>query len=34
VLENGVIAEQGDHASLLAKKGLYHELYKLQFGAV
>ena len=34
VLENGVIAEQGDHASLLGKKGLYHELYKLQFGAV
>ncbi len=34
VLEKGVIAEQGDHASLLAKRGLYHELYKLQFGAV
>jgi len=33
VLEKGVIAEQGDHASLLAKRGLYHELYKLQFGA-
>ena len=34
VLDNGVIAEQGNHASLIAKRGLYHELYKLQFGAV
>ena len=33
VLEKGVIAEEGDHASLLAKRGLYYELYKLQFGA-
>jgi|GEM_PF-63069 ATP-binding cassette, subfamily B, multidrug efflux pump len=32
VLEKGVIAEEGDHASLLAKRGLYYELYKLQFG--
>ncbi len=32
VLEKGVIAEEGNHASLLAKKGLYYELYKLQFG--
>jgi ATP-binding cassette subfamily B protein/subfamily B ATP-binding cassette protein MsbA len=33
VLEKGVIAEEGDHSSLLAKKGIYYELYKLQFGA-
>jgi ATP-binding cassette subfamily B protein/subfamily B ATP-binding cassette protein MsbA len=32
VLEKGVIAEEGNHASLLAKRGLYYELYKLQFG--
>ena len=34
VLDKGTIAEEGDHDSLLARKGLYYELYKLQFGAV
>lgn len=34
VLDKGAIAEEGDHVSLLARKGLYYELYKLQFGAV
>ena len=34
VLDKGRIAEQGDHASLLARKGLYYELYNLQFEAV
>jgi ATP-binding cassette, subfamily B, multidrug efflux pump len=34
VLDKGVIAEEGDHASLMARKGLYHELYRLQFDAV
>jgi ATP-binding cassette, subfamily B, multidrug efflux pump len=33
VLDKGIVAEQGDHASLLAKRGLYYDLYKLQFGA-
>lgn len=31
VLENGQIAEQGTHNLLLAKKGLYAELYETQF---
>ena len=31
VLEKGAVAEEGDHASLLAKKGMYYELYNLQF---
>lgn len=30
VMDNGVIAEQGTHADLLAKKGLYHSLYLKQ----
>ena len=34
VLEHGKIIEQGSHASLLAKKGMYYELYKLQFEAI
>jgi ABC-type multidrug transport system fused ATPase/permease subunit len=34
VIDKGTIAEEGDHAALLARKGLYHELYKLQFEAV
>lgn len=34
VLDKGTIAEEGDHASLLARRGLYYELYKLQFEAV
>jgi ATP-binding cassette, subfamily B, multidrug efflux pump len=33
VLDKGVIAERGDHESLLAKKGLYYDLYSLQFEA-
>jgi ATP-binding cassette subfamily B multidrug efflux pump len=33
VLDNGMVAEEGDHASLLAAKGLYYELYRLQFEA-
>ena len=31
VLENGKIAEQGNHEQLIAKKGLYSKLYNLQF---
>jgi len=31
VLDKGKIVEQGDHAGLLAKKGIYHKLYTLQF---
>ncbi|MBK9329338.1 MAG: ABC transporter ATP-binding protein [Sphingobacteriales bacterium] len=30
VLENGSIAERGNHAQLMHKKGLYHDLYQLQ----
>ena len=32
VLANGVVAEQGRHAELLARKGLYADLYHVQFG--
>jgi ABC-type multidrug transport system fused ATPase/permease subunit len=31
VLEKGRIVEQGNHASLLAKRGMYYDLYKMQF---
>lgn len=31
VMENGKIVEQGTHAELLAKAGLYARLAKLQF---
>jgi ATP-binding cassette, subfamily B, bacterial MsbA len=31
VLENGAVAQQGTHLELLAKGGLYKELYDLQF---
>jgi ATP-binding cassette subfamily B protein len=30
VMENGSIAEQGNHEQLLSLKGLYAELYKKQ----
>ncbi|HNQ00507.1 MAG TPA: hypothetical protein PKK99_15705, partial [Bacteroidia bacterium] len=30
VLENGSIVEQGNHASLLGKNGVYTELYEKQ----
>jgi subfamily B ATP-binding cassette protein MsbA len=32
VLQNGVVAEQGTHEQLLARNGLYAELYHVQFG--
>jgi ATP-binding cassette subfamily B protein len=28
-LENGMIAEEGTHSELIAKQGIYNELYKL-----
>lgn len=31
VLEKGRIVEEGKHCSLLARKGIYHKLYTLQF---
>lgn len=31
VMENGRIVEQGDHATLLEKKGAYYDLYMTQF---
>ncbi len=33
-LENGGIAERGTHEQLLAKKGLYYETYKVQYGSM
>lgn len=32
VVEDGYIAERGDHATLLAKNGAYAQLHRLQFG--
>ena len=32
VLKDGVVAEQGTHAQLLAKNGVYADLYHVQFG--
>ncbi|KAH8301534.1 hypothetical protein KR059_005587 [Drosophila kikkawai] len=34
VFENGVVCETGDHKQLLANRGLYYTLYKLQSGAM
>ena len=34
VVEGGRIAEQGDHESLLAKGGIYRELYETQFRTI
>jgi len=34
VLHHGVVRERGTHRSLLAKRGLYDRLYRLQAGAV
>ena len=34
VLDKGLIAEEGDHDSLIRRKGLYYELYNLQFEPV
>ena len=31
VIEDGQIAEQGKHAELLSKQGIYYELYKTGF---
>jgi ABC-type multidrug transport system fused ATPase/permease subunit len=31
VLDNGEIAEQGDHETLLSNNGLYKKLYEIQF---
>jgi ATP-binding cassette, subfamily B, multidrug efflux pump len=32
VIDKGEIAEMGSHDELLAKNGIYHDLYQLQFG--
>jgi ATP-binding cassette subfamily B protein len=34
VLQDGTIAESGAHAELLARNGVYADLYRKQFGAV
>jgi len=31
VLDKGKIVEEGDHQTLLARKGIYHKLFRLQF---
>lgn len=33
VLHHGRLVEEGDHRSLLARRGVYHRLYELQFDA-
>lgn len=32
VLDGGCLVEAGTHAELMGRRGLYHELYRLQFG--
>ena len=32
VLKDGVVAESGTHAELLARRGVYADLYQIQFG--
>jgi ABC-type multidrug transport system fused ATPase/permease subunit len=32
VLADGVVAEQGTHEQLLARNGIYADLYHVQFG--
>ncbi len=32
VLEKGKITEQGDHATLVARKGLYYAMWRQQIG--
>lgn len=32
VIQEGTIAEQGNHEALMARKGVYHRLYMTQFG--
>ena len=34
VVQGGVIAEEGDHESLLAQNGIYRELYETQFRTI
>ena len=31
VVHKGTIREEGNHEKLLAKKGIYHKLYQLQY---
>ena len=33
VLKDGVVAEEGTHAELVARNGIYAELYRVQVGA-
>jgi ATP-binding cassette subfamily B protein len=33
VMDHGAIVEQGDHATLLARGGVYHDLYQSQFAS-
>ena len=32
VMDKGKVVDQGTHAELIARKGLYADLFKLQFG--
>ncbi|MBQ5467412.1 MAG: metal ABC transporter permease, partial [Oscillospiraceae bacterium] len=34
VVQNGVIAEQGSHEELLARDGVYRQLYETQFRTI